>query len=312
MTRRARILLLSAALGFLVHSGAMAQAGMVRERIAERIADRRAQAGADELEQEATGAASRVPLPAGVGLLKDVAYGNDPRQRFDVYAAKGLAQAPVILLVHGGGWRSGDKAMGRLIDNKVARWASQGFIVVSVNYRLLPQADVAAQAADVGAALALAQQQAAGWGGDRARFILMGHSAGAHLVSLLASAPTPAGVTPWRGAVALDSAAFDVELIMRNRHFPLYDRAFGADPALWKAVSPYAALAGAGQPLLAVCSSRRADSCAQAQRYAARAQAMGRRVHVLPQDLSHGEINATLGLPGAYTDAVDQFLRALL
>jgi len=256
-------------------------------------------------------------LPAGVTVTRDIAYGIDQRQRFDVYTPRGAAGAPVtpvtpvIFMVHGGAWRMGDKAMAGVVDNKVAHWAAQGAIVVSANYRLLPEAGVATQVADVAAALAAAQEKAAQWGGDRRKFILMGHSSGAHLISLLASAPVPVGTAPWLGAIVLDSAAFDVDLLMRQPHPRLYDRAFGADPAAWTALSPYAALAGPGAPVLAVCSSRRADACPQAQRYAAKAAGMGRRVQVVPQDLSHGEINQFLGLPGPYTDAVDQFISTL-
>ena len=67
-------------------------------------------------------------------LLANVAYGNDPDQRFDVYAPPGVQRAPVILLVHGGAWAFGDKAAGRVVDNKVAHWLPLGFAIVAVNY----------------------------------------------------------------------------------------------------------------------------------------------------------------------------------
>ena len=75
---------------------------------------------------ESAGAAGRLALPAGVRLLRDVAYGSDREQRMDVYLpppAKLQAEsAPVILMVHGGAWRVGDKAHRPVIENKVARW----------------------------------------------------------------------------------------------------------------------------------------------------------------------------------------------
>jgi arylformamidase len=115
-------------------------------------------------------------------------------QRMDVYIPADARAAPVLFLVHGGGWRRGDKAHGRLIDNKLAHWLPAGFIVVSINYRMLPQADVLTQRDDVVAALAKAQSLAPSWGGDASRFVLMGHSAGAHLVALVASAPRDARI----------------------------------------------------------------------------------------------------------------------
>jgi acetyl esterase/lipase len=275
-------------------------AGPLRDRLA---------ALQDEMDEG--GAAAPFALPAGVRLLADQAYGEDRLQRFDVYLPRNASHAPVIFMVHGGAWRTGDKASAQVVSNKVLRWTARGIIVVSVNYRLLPGASVATQAADVAAALVAAQAGAAGWGGDRSKFVLMGHSAGAHLVALLASAPPAQGVTPWLGAVALDSAAMDVPALMAQRHFPFYDRVFGSDAAYWRSVSPAAQLKPGASPLLAVCSSRRQDSCPQAEAYASRAGALGMRVQVLAQPLSHMEINATLGQPGAYTSAVETFLAEL-
>jgi acetyl esterase/lipase len=266
-----------------------------------------------QLQDGVDGGGSSTPfaLPDGARLLADQSYGNHRLQHYDVYLPSNAQRAPVIFMVHGGAWRAGDKANAQVVQNKVRRWTARGVIVVSVNYRLLPGASVAAQAVDVAAALAAAQAQAASWGGDRSKFVLMGHSAGAHLVALLASAPPPDGVTPWLGAVALDSAAMDVPALMAQRHFPFYDRVFGSDAAYWRSVSPVAQLKPGAAPLLAVCSSRRQDSCPQAEAYATRARAQGMRVQVLPQNLSHMEINATLGQPGAYTDAVETFLAGL-
>jgi arylformamidase len=75
-------------------------------------------------------------------------------QRMDVYIPADARDCPVLFLVHGGGWRRGDKAHGRLIDNKLAHWLPAGVIVVSINYRMLPEADVLTQRDDVVAALA--------------------------------------------------------------------------------------------------------------------------------------------------------------
>ena len=254
-------------------------------------------------------------LPSGVKMLRDIPYGSDTNQHMDVYlpdaAVKG---APVIFMVHGGAWRLGDKTSRRVVENKVTRWVPRGFIFVSVNYRLLPDADPMLQAEDVARALAAAQGRAPSWGGDPARFILMGHSAGAHLVALLNAAPARAealGAKPWLGTIALDSAAYDIVKIMEAKHASLYDKAFGDKKAYWESVSPYHVLVSSGPPLLSVCSSRRKDSCNQAHGFAERSASLGRRVEVLEQDLSHREINEALGIPGAYTQAVERFMSTL-
>jgi acetyl esterase/lipase len=247
-------------------------------------------------------------------VTRDVVYGADRRQRFDVYAPAGASGAPVIFLVHGGGWRHGDKAHGRLVRNKVARWVPAGFVVVSVNYRMLPDTRPVDQARDVARALATAQRMAAQWGGDRARFVAMGHSAGAHLVALLATSPSVAagqGVTPVLGTVLLDGAALDVPETMRARHPRLFDDAFGADPAYWRAASPFHQAAARTAPMLIVCSTERASPCPQARAFARKLTGLGARMEVLPQALSHAEINEQLGRSPRYTAAVETFLATL-
>ena len=259
-------------------------------------------------------AVAAAPLPASVRVLRDQPYGPHPRQRMDVYLPPHAHDAPVLFMVHGGAWRMGDKAHANVVHNKVARWVPQGVVLVSVNYRLLPEAAPLEQARDVARALAQAQRLAPQWGAAPGRFVAMGHSAGAHLVALLSADPSKAlalGAKPWLGTVALDSAAFDVAAIMAARHLPLYDRAFGKDEASWRRASPLHMLTSSATPLLGVCSTRRREACPQAEGYAAKAKHLGVRAEVLPQDLSHRQINDELGLPGAYSEAVESFLVSL-
>jgi arylformamidase len=258
-------------------------------------------------------ASQPITLPADVQTLHDIAYGSDQRQRFDVYLPPHAQNAPVIFMVHGGGWRTGDKKSGAVVENKAARWLPRGFIFISVNYRLLPT-DPLQQADDVAHALAAAQAKAATWGGDPSRFILMGHSAGAHLVALLSADPARAfkvGAKPWLGSILLDSAALNVEKIMEGRHFRLYDDAFGNQPAYWRSASPFDLLTPKAPPMLAVCSTRRKDSCPQAQDFVAKAGSLGVRAQVLPEDFSHREINELLGKDPVYTRAVETFMGSL-
>lgn len=266
------------------------------------------------------GSGALATLPAGVQRIADVPYGADPLQRMDVYLPSAPSSgvdgpAPVIFMVHGGGWRTGDKAMGRVVQEKAARWVPRGFIFISVNYRLHPAVDVLQEAIDVALALDTAQKQAAQWGADPTKFILMGHSAGAHLVSFVnAHAPLlrQLGVTPWLGTVSLDSALLNAPVVMSLPHYPLYDEVLGSDPAFWLAISPYQTVSGAQPPWQFVCSTLRPDRpCLQAQGMAAHVQALGGRAEVLPQDLTHGEINANLGLESSYTRAVEAFMGSL-
>ncbi|QDL55831.1 alpha/beta hydrolase [Rhodoferax aquaticus] len=295
----------------------VAQSGPLWDRLQERRAMKEQAQGPEQVVQDPYGASAKVALTKGK-VLHDLAYGTDAKQRLDVYmpasAKVGSPVAPVILMVHGGAWRIGDKRHSQVVENKVTRWVGKGFVLVSINNRLLPQTDPLQQAHDVARALAYVQTHAPSWGGNPQSVVLMGHSAGAHLVALLAAYPRLAqdlGATPWLGTVALDSAAMDVTRIMQVKHMGLYDPAFGTDPAYWASVSPTQLLTAHSLPILAVCSSERADSCVQARALAQRGAQVGSRVQVLPQALSHIEINAQLGVPGVYTTAVEQFMASL-
>lgn len=253
-------------------------------------------------------------LPQGVSLQKNIAYGPDRAQKFDVYLPAHAANAPILFMVHGGGWRHGDKDMDRVVENKVARWVPKGIIFVTANYRMDDNVTPLQEADDVAAALVKVQAMAAGWGGDPDNVILMGHSAGAHLVALINAAPgiaTAKGARMWKGTISLDSGALDVPAIMNARHMRLYDEAFGKDPAAWTAASPIDRLQGATQPLLGICRQRSADSCPQNRAFAKKANSLGGKVEVQPEPMTHGEINSELGLPGAYTDRVEAFMRGL-
>jgi arylformamidase len=261
--------------------------------------------------------AAQAASPGDIHRLDDLPYGPDARQRMDVFLPAAPQRAPMLLMVHGGAWMVGDKSMSRVVDAKVAHWVGErGYIVVSINYRMVPEVDVQAQARDVATALATVQARAAGWGGDPSRLVLMGHSAGAHLVALLSADPARAaaqGAAAWRGAVVLDSAAIDTVALMSRRHLRFYDRVFGADPAYWRSVSPTAALTPRAVPTLVVCSTlRRDDSCGQAKVFVDRARAVGARSELLSQALDHADVNGELGRPGAYTASVDAFIDRLI
>ncbi len=250
--------------------------------------------------------------------FNDLAYGNDPAQTLDVYSPTAAKNAPVIVLVHGGAWRFGDKGNRAVVKHKVAHWLNNGYVFTSLNYRMLPAADLLTQAQDIVSAIQFVQTNAASWGGDPAKVILMGHSAGAHLVALV-NAQASTGLLdskiayPWLGTVALDSAVYDVIKVMRATNTPrLYKRAFGEDPAFWQATSPLHVLAGKIPPLLLVCSEKRPDEpCAQALQFQKRVESFGTNVQVLKKSMSHRNINVLLGKDEAYTAQVDAFLQQI-
>lgn len=95
-------------------------------------------------------------------MHRDVAYGKDPAQKLDVYEPPGAVDAPIILMVHGGGWRHGDKAAANVVNNKVSHYLPRGYVFVSTNYRLASGVSPVLQAGDVADALASVQTQRPG------------------------------------------------------------------------------------------------------------------------------------------------------
>lgn len=254
------------------------------------------------------------PIPGVARTLEDQAYGSNAAQRYDVHLPANARNAPVIVMVHGGGWRRGDKALGGVVREKAARWVPKGFIVASVNYPMVPEQRAAAQGDDVARAIGEIQRRAPEWGGDPRRTILMGHSAGAHLVLLVTSAPQLLASRVAHqpvATVALDGAAYDVEEMMTGAtgRIRLYRDAFGSDPAEWKRASPLAQLSTRVAPTMLVCSTQRRRACDEGEQWARKSGSLGGRATVLPQDLSHAEVNHRLGQDGEYTRRVEEFLK---
>lgn len=139
-------------------------------------------------------AAGAAPLAqyADVPVTADLVYDRATDQKADVCSpvdASSSAPLPAVLVVHGGSWARGDKA--DVYWRPLCQWlASEGFVAVSVNYRLAPAAVFPAQIDDVSAALdwVLEPEQTERFGIDPARVAAFGGSAGGNLVSLLGTA----------------------------------------------------------------------------------------------------------------------------
>lgn len=261
-------------------------------------------------------AAAYPPLP---GTVEHV-YGTDPKQRLDLVRQAGAAKAPVLLFVHGGGWSIGDKAHAA---PEKAKWAnSKGWAFASANYRLVPQATVEQQAADVASAIAWLRANAAQEDLDPNRIVLMGHSAGAHLAALVGTDPRylqAAGVpmSAVKGVILLDGAGYDVPTqasAEMNLVKPMYEAAFSTDPKRQAALSPtrHAAAPNVARWLI-LPIERRADSQAQSKGLADALTHAGSSATVIavPRE-SHGSLNKGLGETGDFaTEQIGQFLAAV-
>ena len=115
--------------------------------------------------------------------VSDLPYGPGARQKLDVYSPKGAGQYPVVVFFYGGSWTAGQKSQYRFVG---AALAERGFVAVLPDYRLYPEAKFPEFVADGASAVAWVQKHATQFGGDPERIVLMGHSAGGHMASLLA------------------------------------------------------------------------------------------------------------------------------
>ena len=254
-----------------------------------------------------------IPAYAATKATVTLGYGPESEQLLDIYLPDNPVNAPVLVLVHGGGWKLGDKSSRAIIRNKVAHWHPKGFIIVSINYRLLPDADPLVQAQDIALALSYLQEKIVNWGGDPEKITLIGHSAGGHLAALISANPARyQKLKPWRASVILDSAAMDVPTIMINDHPRLYDQAFGEDRQLWTSASPLHQLNRQAIPMLLVCSTKRDDACPQAEAFVDAAKNIGSHAAMTREDLSHRQINNKLGLDADYTGRIDTFIQQQL
>jgi arylformamidase len=245
--------------------------------------------------------------------------------------ADGPRLRPVVVYVHGGGWQIGDK---RRVGHKARLFTRAGYLFASVNYRLsppvqgLPAADRVRfpdHPHDVGEALGWLTRNVRRYGGDPDRLVLVGHSAGAHLVSLAGVDPSfgsaygvPARAV--RGVVSLDTAAFDVaakaDPALRPRPWMFWN-AFGmpaeeaADPR-WASASPIT-FAGRGDPPFLLVTQRRPARIAE-NRAMLRALGNRERDSLVTVALDHAGINRMLGSPRdptRETEAVMAFVRAV-
>jgi arylformamidase len=263
-------------------------------------------------------AKKKAPLPG----QREFAYGGDAKQRLDFIAPTGAAgPVPLVVFIHGGGWSIGDKAYGDAV--KATYFTGRGYAYASLNYRLVPDATVEQQGADIAAGLAYLRVNAQSLGVDPDRIVIMGHSAGAHLAALVASDPAylTAARVPMaavKGVILLDGAAYDVARQVANPQNKLpsmYKAAFGTDPKRQAALSPTLHAAGPNvADWLILPVADRPDSPEQSQDLAVALRKGGSRVTVTPvANSSHMKLNKDLGVAGDFaTTQVDGFMRSVL
>ncbi len=127
---------------------------------------------------------SSLMINAQVPKWKDLAYSNvSPQQKLDIYLpVKGKGPFPVIVAIHGGGWRTGDKADGQV--KAMLTGLNRGYAVVSINYRLSDEAHGLELLHDVKAAIRWIRANATIYHLKTDKIAVWGNSAGGHLSTL--------------------------------------------------------------------------------------------------------------------------------
>ena len=234
----------------------------------------------------------------------EIAYGSDPKQRFDVYRQAGLKDAPILMFVHGGGWSFGDK---HGVTNLPGFAERHRWLLASAGYRLAPQVDAGGCAQDVASAIAAMMLRATAFGGDPKRFYLMGHSAGAQIVALVGVDPQYLGAhglkpSDLAGVIALDGAGYDAaaELDELNGHPMLrrmYERGFGpraAELSATRLVKP-----GVSYPPFLILYTDRDSARRRSDELVGRLHAAGgKAADYLAPGKTHMQINHDLGVEG--------------
>jgi acetyl esterase/lipase len=225
----------------------------------------------------------------------------------------------VVLFVHGGAWRFGDKAM---VGSKPQAFVDQGYLFASANYRLEDSVSPREQAGDVAQAVTWLHDHVEEHGGAPGKIFLMGHSAGAHLVALVGTderllKACGLGLEVVSGVVLLDGAGYDVPRQVAGarleRMRELYERAFGDDEGAQREASPVTHVepGKAYPPFLIFHVGRRQDSQEQSELLAGKLREAGGQARTLhAPDKNHLTLNRELGLPGDKpTGRICEFLK---
>lgn len=234
----------------------------------------------------------------GLRIDRDICYHPQPDndralQSLDIYApaitASKVRLLPVILFMHGGGWRAADKqdAFG-VHANVCTALARRGLIAVNVNYRLSPRAKHPAHAQDVAHALCWTRANIKDYGGDAENIFISGHSSGGHLAALVALDKrylheTGESQLFIRGVVGISGIYNIAHFAGRNRMAQrLMTRpAFGTDTKVWEDASPVKHVRAGAPPFLMINAEDDAQLEEEAEELAALLRAAGTSAETL-------------------------------
>jgi acetyl esterase/lipase len=254
-------------------------------------------------------------------VYRDLAYTEpkNERQTLDIYAPAEGTNHPVIVWIHGGGWKRGDKAG---LQKKPQAFIDHGYFLVSINYRFLPDVTIPEMTGDVARAIRWVHEHATEYGGDPNSIFVMGHSAGAHLAALVCTderylKAQGLSLSLVRGCVPIDVSMYDIPKRLTDGG-SVPDAAikglFGDTEQAQREVSPahYVARDKHIPPFLILHCAARPDTKEQANWLAAKLSSAGVPARVIAAEgKTHGTISSDLGLPDDKpTQALWEFLQS--
>ena len=241
---------------------------------------------------------------------KNIVYTANPTnpslQSLDIYTPKTGRNLPVIVFIHGGGWTKGDKKTRSHIPKRDF-FVNNNMVFVSINYRMAPQYHFPTYPKDVASAVNFIINNIQKYRGNPNNIFIMGHSAGAHLASLVSTDSSylnayRKGLGNIRGTILLDGAGYDIPTTLKGnkkrRRQAMYQQAFSKDERMWKVASPitYVRPKKNIPPFLIFYVASRKQAVIQSSRFSNALKQARVPTHLIPITYSsHRKINASFG-----------------
>lgn len=185
---------------------------------------------------------------------------DSERHRLDVYYPGDGKAREVLVFIHGGSWSEGYKGLYKRLGELLAQ---KGIVAVLINYRLAPQVMFEKMALDCAFAVKWVHRNISGYGGDKDKIFLAGHSAGGHLAALITlnkeffEAIDATNIV--KGCILIDAFGLNIHTLLKEHQTPynyLLHKVFTDDPAQWERGSPANFLEGNTIPFFVLAGER--------------------------------------------------------
>ena len=238
-------------------------------------------------------------------VQKGIPYAEpkNERQMLDVYAPKKGKNLPVVLWIHGGGWRAGDRSS---VQKKPQAFVDKGYVFVATNHRFYPNVTVKEMTGDIAKAIRWIHDHAKDHGGDPKSIFVMGHSSGAHLAALVCTddrylKAEGLSLSIIKGCVPVDVSVYDIPKRLKEGGSvatATFTKTFGEKEESQRDYSPawHVAKGKNIPPFLILHVADRAETKVQAHWLADKLKDAGIAAKVVAAEgTNHGTINANLG-----------------